>query len=478
MPEMNRLGKRIRALRRRERITQVALAERLEISASYLNLIEHDRRPLSASLLIKLAHLYDLDLKAFGGGEDAKLMANLMEVLGDPLFEDHTLTRRDVQDFVTGNPDVARAVLYLYHSYELARGSAETLAERVLDRQEFTGLDRVRLSTEQVSDVIQAHLNHFPELEEAAEKLWRDAQLEGEDLFVGLSRYLRTAHGVRVRIVKVGAMGRALRVFQRERSELILSEALRRGSRNFQLAHQVGLLTCSETLDRISQNSQLTSDESRALCRIALANYFAAAVLMPYDGFLRAAQEERYDLDLLCHRFRASFEQVCHRLTTLRRKGAEGVPFHMVRVDIAGNISKKYSGSGIHFPRFSGLCPLWNVHAAFQRPGMIRVQLSRLPDGTAFFSVARTVRKHRGGYHAPDVLHSIGLGCDLESARKLVYADGIDLGNLTAALPVGVTCRLCERVDCQARAFPPVQKPLKVDENVRGVSFYSPVSET
>jgi predicted transcriptional regulator len=279
-----------------------------------------------------------------------------------------------------------------------------------------------------------------------------------------------------VRIVQVGAMHGATRRYDAEGRELLISEVLRRGSRNFQLAHQIGLMRCTAVLDRLSRDPELTSDESRALCRVALANYFAGAVLMPYDEFIGAAESERHDFELLGHRFRSSFEQVCHRLTTLQRRGARGIPFHMVRVDIAGNISKKFSPSGdLRFPRFGGLCPLWNVHAAFLQPGMIRAQLSRLPDGDSFFSVARTVRKARGGYHAPDVLYAISLGCDIASARRLVYADGVDLGNVAAAVPVGITCRLCERVDCEARAFPSLRHPLKVDENVRGLSFFAPV---
>ena len=269
-----------------------------------------------------------------------------------------------------------------------------------------------------------------------------------------------------------------MRRYDPERRELLISEVLARAAaRNFQLAHQVGLLTCSDTLDLMSRDPSLTSGESRALCRVALANYFAAAVLTPYEEFRDAADKLRHDLDLLGHRFRVSYEQVCHRLTTLNRKGAKGIPFDMVRIDLAGNISKKFSATGIRLPRFGGLCPLWNVHTAFLQPGVIHTQLSRLPDGTAFFSVARTVRKHRGGYRAPDVLYSLQLNCDVGSARKLVYADGYDLESVAASTPVGITCRLCERLDCRARAFPSVHRRLQVDENVRGISFYAPVKE-
>jgi predicted transcriptional regulator len=252
---------------------------------------------------------------------------------------------------------------------------------------------------------------------------------------------------------------------------------LRRGSRNFQLAFQVGILSQSDTLNRLSRDAQLTTAESRALCRVALANYFASAVLMPYQPFLRAAREERYDIELLGHRFRTSFEQVCHRLTTLRRPGASGVPFHLVRVDAAGNISKRFSASGIRIARFSGACPRWILHGAFQTPGMFRVQVSRMPDGTTYFCVSRTLGKDGGGYHSMHAVQAIEMGCPVEFARELVYADGVDLDHLSAAVPVGVTCRICERMDCQQRVFPALQTPLQVDENVRGVSFYAPVTD-
>lgn len=472
------LGKKIRTLRKREGWTQARLAEDLGISASYLNLIEHEKRPLPAELLIRVAQLFELDLKDLGGTHELGLIDDLLEVFGDPVFEDQTLTARDVRDFVGGSPEVARAVLELFQAYRTVHTAADSLAEKVADRQDVGGIDRSRLSSEQVSDLIQKHQNHFPELESAAERIWADAGLEGEDLFAGLVRYLDREHGVEVRVEKVDEMRGAVRIYDPERKVLTLSEALRRGSRNFQLAHQLAFAESSDVFERIVANDPtLTSDESRSLARIALANYEAGAVLMPYQELLSAAEETRYDLDLLGHRFRVSFEQVCHRLTALRGKGRHGVPFHLVRIDIAGNISKKFSGTGVRFPRFSGLCPLWNVHAAFLQPGRIRVQLSRLPEGTRFFSIARTVRKHRGGYLSPDVLHAIGLGCDIDSARKLVYSDGVDLENAEAAVPLGTTCRLCERIHCQARAFPSLQRPMKIDANIRGVSFYTPLED-
>jgi predicted transcriptional regulator len=230
----------------------------------------------------------------------------------------------------------------------------------------------------------------------------------------------------------------------------------------------------NRAFDRIIEKSRLTTPDSVTLCRVALANYFAAALLMPYGPFLEAARSLRYDIELLERRFGVSFEQVCHRLTTLRRPGQEGVPFHFIRVDIAGNISKRYSASGIRFARFSGLCPRWNVHSAFMTPGLMRTQLSRMPDGTTYLCVARTVRQSLGGFGAAHPLHAISLGCEISHAKHLVYGDSLDVNNPKAAVPIGITCRLCERMDCEQRAFPPIHRKLDIDENLRGRSFYTP----
>jgi predicted transcriptional regulator/transcriptional regulator with XRE-family HTH domain len=477
MDDAPRLGARVRALRRQQGLSQVRLAERLGISASYLNLIEHGRRPMPAELLLRIAQEFQLELKSFVADDEARILADLLEVFSDPMFDAYAVTPGDVRGVAAQVPAVARALVGLYHAWQQARDSARDLAERVSEGADLAAVEAHRLPSEEVSELLQRHGNHFPELEAGAEQIGRDARLPGPDLYQQLVSYLAEAHGVQVRVEKVGAMRGAVRRYDPGARVLLLSEVLRRGSRNFQLAYQVGLLTQAEALNRLADDPGLTTPSSRALARVALANYVASAVLMPYEAFLRSAREVRYDIELLGHRFRTSFEQVCHRLTTLRRPGSEGVPFHFVRVDAAGNISKRFSASGVRIARFSGACPRWILHGAFQTPGRFRVQVSRMPDGTSYFCVARTVGKEAGGYHAQHAVHAIEIGCPLGHARDLVYSDGVDLENLTAAVPVGVTCRLCERRDCEERVLPAVQTPLRVDENVRGVSFYAPVAD-
>jgi predicted transcriptional regulator/transcriptional regulator with XRE-family HTH domain len=471
MPEAAKFGSKIRMLRRRHGLRQVDLAERLSISASYLNLIEHDQRPLTATLLLKVAELFPGDLKSFGAEDHGRLVSDLHEVFGDALFEAHDVTTTDLRE-AAGNETVSRAVVKLYHAYRDALEAMQGISSRLSDGGDvMAGIDPARLPSEEVSDVLQQNQNYFPELEEAAERLAAEVELERADPYPGLVQHLR-AYGIEV-VVAAHPKGKgAMRRYDPTLKRLYLSEILSRYARNFQIAHQIGLLTLSREFERILKRSRLTTKDSEALCRVALANYFAAALLMPYGPFLESARALRYDIELLERRFGVSFEQVCHRLTTLRRPGQEGVPFHFIRVDIAGNISKHFSASGIRFARFSGLCPRWNVHSAFMTPGMMRTQISKMPDGTAYLCVARTVRQSLGGFGAAHPLHAISLGCEIQHARHLVYGDGLDVHNPNAAVPIGITCRLCERTDCEQRAFPPIHRQLGIDENVRDVSFY------
>lgn len=481
-----RFGAKVRALRRQQNLSQVGLAEKLGVSASYLNLIENNRRPLPANMLIRLAQLFGVDVHAFATDEDTRLVADLTEAFADPMFESQDITSVDVRELAAASPSAARAVLSLYRAYQATRATADDLSSRLTDGEEMSSdggntqgqegaVGRSHLPSEEVSDFIQRRSNHFPELEAAAEELAQKAKLTTGDLYAGLVRWAEKHLELQVQIARWGSERGVLRRLDPDRKTLMLSELLPTRSRTFQLAHQIALVAQARLLDRLADDPRLTSDEARSLARVALANYFAGAVLMPYAPFLQAAQEERYDIDVLGRRFRVGFEQVCHRLTTLRRQGAEGVPFHMIRIDVAGNISKRFSASGIRFARFSGACPRWNIFSAFLTPGMIRIQVSRMPDGVMYFCIARTIQKDSGGYHAQHPVQAIGLGCVVEHARQLVYSDGVDIENPDTCIAVGITCRLCERTDCEQRALPSIKVPLRVDENVRGVSLYAPV---
>ena len=473
MSTRSRIGSKIRRLRRARGLTQRRMAEDLGISQSLLNYIENNRRALTVPLLFKLAQTYDVEVASLAEDDDTRMIGDLSEVFGDTLFAREEPSEAEIEAVADQSPEVGRAILALYRAYRTTIDEREALALRLADGGSLTGGPSEPFPSEDVHDFIQEHNNHFPTLEAAAEDIGREILTGPGSLEDALSERLRARHGVTVEVASQDRAGESVRRFDPENRHLVLSEVLPPRARHFQLAHQIGLLEHRNLLDDYIERSRRRSAESVSLCRVVLANYFAGAVLMPYGAFLSAARELRYDVEMLGHRFRTSFEQVCHRMTTLQRAGHLGVPFHMVRVDIAGNLSKRFSGSGIRFARFGGACPRWNVHAAFLQPGFIRTQLSRMTDGTAYFCIARTVRKEGGGFRAPQSRLAIGLGCGVQHARELVYADGVDLENLDAAEPIGPTCRLCERSDCRQRAFPPIHSPLTVDENVRGLSFFS-----
>jgi predicted transcriptional regulator/transcriptional regulator with XRE-family HTH domain len=449
------------------------MAKELGISPSYLNLIEHDRRAVSATLLIRLAQRFEVDLKQLSSDGDAQLLGELMETFGDPLFENLDVVTSEVREMAGVAPTACRAVAQLYRAYRHVRDSAESLAARLSEDLALPGVDRSRLPTEEVSTFIQAQRNHFPELEQAADDLRRRAELEPDDLFHGMVRFLDRELDVRTRVVTAGEEAGAVRRYDPARRQLTLSESLPLSSRTFQLAHQIGLLSQADLLRQQADDPGLTTDESRALCRVILANYFAGAVLMPYEAIRQAAKDERHDIELLQNRFGTTFEMVCHRLTTLQRPGAEGIPLHFVRVDIAGNVSKWFSASGIPIARHGGACPRWNLHTAFLTPGRISVQLQRTIDGQVYFSIARTISRASRGYHVPRAVQAITIGCAVELADRMVYADSVDLNNLEAAVPIGPTCRLCHQPDCDQRVLPPIEQPLRIHENERGHSFYN-----
>jgi predicted transcriptional regulator/DNA-binding XRE family transcriptional regulator len=462
------LGPRIRAARIALGLSQRALADRVGISPSYLNLIEADRRPVTTDLLLKLARTLDLDLRTLGA-DDAELVAAITDLATDPLFEDFPITAGEISQFVASQPNIARLLRELYGHHLDSRTGIETLRGHLMAEDHEAGAS-ARLASEQVSDFLERNNNYFPALEAAAEELWKEASLDEDTLFAGLKAYAQQRLGVTVSIRPAAEMSGVVRRFDPERRELHLSDAQRGGDRLFQLAAQIGLLRAAATIDRLVDDPSLRAHDARELCRIALGNYYAAAVLMPYETFLMAAEAARYDVELLSRRFGGGWEKTCHRLTTLRRPGAEGVSFYLLRVDMAGNISKRFSAAGIRFPRFSGLCPLWNVHMAFAQPGRVRVQVSELPDGQTVLSIARTVRRD-SPYYATEILHSVGIGCDIAEARRTVYAGMVKLDD---RVPIGYTCRLCERLDCAARALPSLRAPLNVDANVRGLPFFIP----
>ncbi len=460
----SQIGGRIKRLRRQRRLSQADLAAALGISASYLNLIEHNRRKVTVSLLFSIAGYFGVEPGELVDSDEGRLVGDLMEAFGDDLFADSDITNLEIRDFASANPAAARAVLKLYDRYRLQAAKDPV-------RSIGTEAEPFHLATDAISDFLQTHSNHFPALEDNAERIGGDIYNSGESFDAGLRSYLFNVFGLETRLASL-PHGIA-RQLDPARRLILVSDLLPAETANFLLAQQLGQMAAGAEMDEIIAGSELPEGDAPTLARNVLSAYFAAALIMPYAPFLKACRDYRYDIERLGRRFGASFEQVCHRMTTLQRKGASGIPLHLVRTDIAGNISKRFSLSGIHIPRHSGACPRWNLYAAFLAPERINVQLSQMPDGQRYFCIARTITKGDYRYNAPRRYLSIGLGCSIHHAKDMIYSDGMDLSSDQQVVPIGVGCRICPRLECGQRAHPPADHRFRIDENVRPESLYA-----
>ncbi|GAB4348007.1 MAG: XRE family transcriptional regulator [Oricola sp.] len=461
-------GRKIRSIRTERGLTQAAFAAQLGISTSYLNQLENNQRHVTAPVLLALADVFAVDIKDLSGNEDDRLLADLSEALADPLFAGDPPPAQDLKLVVQNTPAVAHAFLSMHQAL---RRAGERLAE-LDDTLERSGAQTDPTPYEEVRDFFHYMDNYIDWLDRAAEDLAGQLDAGRADRTHALAELIEARHGVRT--VIGGAAGRlgALRRFDRNTRVLSLNPRSSPATHAFQIAHQLALLAHSDAIDAIVRKAEFRSKDAEAICRIGLANYFAGAAVLPYGAFMEAARELRHDLELLAERFGASIEQVAHRLSTLQRPGAKGVPFFFARVDQAGNITKRHSATKLQFARFGSACPLWNVHSAFETPNRIIRQLAETPDGIRYLCLATTVSKPGGGFRAPVQRYALALGCEVRHAPELVYADDLDIARDEAFEPIGISCRICERQDCHQRAVPPLKHKLFVDEKARDTVPY------
>ncbi|MBV9654138.1 MAG: DUF2083 domain-containing protein [Acetobacteraceae bacterium] len=443
------IGRTVRRLRAERNLSQQALATRLGISASYLNLIEHDQRAVTASLLIKLAETLRVELAELSGTEERQLEVSLREALADPLLGVEAVPEGEIGAIAGTGPNAARAILAMYRSWRVAREDAGEIA--------LPSGRRILLPNEEARDLFHEHGNYFPSLEAAAEAITAALAASPAETNHAIAERLRRAHGL---TVSVQPLEGAHRRFDPQARTLTLSESIPRESRGFQMAFQLALLEARDPVEAAVAGASPTTPEAAALMRVGLLNYVAGALLMPYEAIHGVARDLRHDVEAIASRFGVSFEQACHRLSSLQRPGARGVPFFFLRVDPAGNVSKRFSAAGFPFARFGGSCPRWVVHTALATPGRVQVQVAELPDGAAFLCFARAsiAPAHWG---EPPPVHIVAMGCNLAHAAEVVYGDGIDLQ--TARVGIGLSCRLCDRPDCRSRAFPPLEHRLALD---------------
>ena len=476
MSDLTNIGSRIRKERRSKGLSQSDLSKNLRISPSYLNLLESGRRPITVPLLIKIGNQLNLSLKDLTVEGNHRILSDVMDVLSNELFDDLDITNLETNEFINNNPNIAKAFLKLNDSYKSLRDDMQNRLEKMDIDSSLKEKKSSHLPVEIVSDFLQENKNYFHSLELKAEELRDKIGLRfGPGIGsteIKLINYLKSEHENEVKIIPPENDNKSFKRYNKKMKILYLSEMLTYTARNFHLAYQIAYFDAQELIDNIIKDNKFYSNDLVPLLRISLMNYFAAALIMPYRDFLESAKKYKYDVEILMHHYASSFEQIAHRLTNMQRPGNEGVPFHFLKTDIAGNVSKRFSLSGIHIPRHGGSCPRWNVYIAFLSPGKIHPQISRMPDGKVYFCIARAFEKGIERHGMPKSFVSIGLGCDIQYAKELAYAEGMDLQNKNLETPIGVSCRLCPRIDCQQRAFPPIDKDLKLDVTYRGTSPY------
>ena len=465
------IGPRIKRLRTMLGLTQSDFAKRLEISPTYINLIERNQRPVSAVLLLKLAEEFDLNMSDLARGSDAALVSELQAALRDPVFGQPAINKNELEDLVGAGPEIIRAFLRLHERYRDLVLSTYSDANPLADREKVELLEEAARPVETIRQFLHERHNYFPELDEAASLFHASLTRTHPQIDVAIQNRLEQKHRLRIRILPSTAMPSSFRYFDRHRSGIDVSELLHPTGRRFQLAFQLAMLEYAELIDTIVSEIDLQDESTIGLARVSLANYFAAAVLMPYAPFLQACEDTRYDVDLLCHRFGTSFEQTAHRLTTLQKPDARGIPFFFLRIDAAGNVSKRFSAGRFHFSKFGGACPKWNIHRTFEHPGDILTQLIQMPDETTYVSIAKAISRSRGHHGLNPARVAIGLGCDQHYASQLVYFEG-NLAKDDPPVPIGVNCYLCDRQNCASRSYAPLNHKLRFDAHARGISLY------
>ncbi|GGG63608.1 propionyl-CoA carboxylase regulator [Salipiger pallidus] len=453
-------GAKLRDLRGRLGITQKEFSGKLGISLPYLNQMENNNRPVSTTVVLALAQEFGFDVTELGQGDSERLVTDMREALADPIFAEAP-PLADLRLTASNAPALARAFLELHRAYRQTH-------ERLASLDEALGREGTQMQAspwEEVRDFFHYCDNYIDAVDRAAEHFSTGL---GPDLRAGLVSRL-SGMGISVTYDN----GSTLRAWDKEARQITLSALAAPETQVFQLLVQVALLRQDELLEATLDLARFQSDAARSIAKLGLANYFAGAAMMPYTRFLASAQEVRHDLELLATRFGASIEQVAHRLSTLQRPGAKGIPFFFARVDQAGTITKRHSATRLQFARFGGACPLWNVHRAFETPGHFLRQLAETPDGVRYVLLARDVTKRGGHFGAPVRRYAMAVGCEVRHAGALVYADGLDLGRDGAFEPIGISCRICERTNCHQRSVPPLEKRLTIPADRRDIVPYS-----
>ncbi|MBU2533552.1 MAG: DUF2083 domain-containing protein [Alphaproteobacteria bacterium] len=461
------IGPRLRQLRREHNQTQAAMAKALGVSTSYVNLLENNQRSLSVQMLMSISEVYNVDWRALVKDDASNRLAELRNMFRDPVFGKAAPDLQELRGAVDHAPGVVENLLLLYESHRSALDKMMRLgSERMPDHILASSPETI------IHDFFRDHSNYFDDLETAAESLRSSEQMDADDVYAMLKYRMQREHGVEVLTAPIDEMKEALRFYDEEAGTVVLSQALDHQNRIFQLAHVLCLIELPELLRELTREIGIASEAGISRCHVELANYFAAAVLMPYTPFLVEAERTQYDVDRLAAAFGVSFEQACHRLTTLQREGERGVPFFFLRIDKAGNVTKRFNATSFSLAEYGGSCPVWNIHTAFSTPGQILPQFVELPDGDRFFTISRTTERPVFNRNMQDRRLALALGCEIRQAHRIGYAAPFNLDDEQLFHPIGINCHLCPRQACSQRAYQPLHVELPIDPRRRGNTRY------
>ena len=465
-----KIGPKIKAFRRQLGLQANKFAEQLNISPSYLNLIESSKRKIDGDLLIRISKELRVDLSDLTSKSDLNLENDISDLLDDQLFDDLDILGPEVKDLVNSNPKIAKALIKLGDNFRQKDheiiNKVESISGKIIDgrKTSFPG--------EVISDFLQENKNYFPKLEEFANEIFNKVQKNNRTRYIALCEFLNKEYSITVKDIIPEETKPFSKLFNDKTKELLLSDYNSLETKKLHAAAQIAQEGADKEIEEYLSKFTFPSGESKKLTKIALLNYCGAAILMPYKLFHTECKKLKYDLELLQNTFATSFEQVAHRVTCLQDPKLPGIPFHFLRVDMAGNISKRFSLSGIEIPRYGGACPRWNVYSALTRPGIIQAAVSKMSNGEKYVCIARTVEKGIGRFGQSKSILSIGLGCEAKYAKEFIYSENLNINDKSTEIPIGVSCRTCDRLDCSQRAFPPLHKKFDVDINLRGVSVY------
>ncbi len=464
------VGSRLRQLRRERDLSQAQLAATLGLSASYVNQIEHDVRPLTIPVLLKITEVFGVDATFFSRDDDSRLLAEIHDVVSDQELAGAAVELQELSDLVYNHPAIARTLVDIHRRYRNVRDKL-TLATD--SRRLSPGLQALSMPHDEVRDFFYARHNYLDGLDRQAEALAGElgvAEYQITDTEAALANRLRDRHGVKV--VRGTAPSPTLHSFDPATGTLELAAGLTPGQRAFRLATELAFLEFGADIEKLVADEPFTSEDSLNLARRGIASYAAAATVLPYGLIHQQAEACGYDIEFLCQVFGVGYETLASRLSTLQRDNLRGIPFTFVRVDRAGNMSKRQSATGVHFSSSGGTCPLWCVYDTFAQPDTIVRQLAQMPDGRNYLWIARAARRPQGRFGDTDKFFAIALGCEALHADRTVYATGLNLSDAAAATPIGSGCRTCSRANCSQRAFPAVNEPLRIDPHRSTVAPY------